>query len=136
MSKVLENARTIRNLLLKVIDNLSDVDASTAPDIFPRLKEDGGLVKAGTRINWNGEIKKANVDLWDTTENNPGNNPNLWGDINYRNGYRIIPTVITVTDKFAKDELGWFGDDLYKSLVDNNVYTPTQYPANWELVAE
>lgn len=136
MSKILDNARNIRALLMKIIGNLSDADASVAPDMFPRLKEDGGLVNAGTRINWNGVIKKANVDLWDTNENNPDNAPSLWDDINYKEGIRIIPETITVTDMFAKDELGWWDDELYKSLVDSNVYTPAQYAANWELIIE
>lgn len=134
MSKVLDNARKIRELLMKIIDNLSDADASTAPDMFPRLKEDGSAVYAGTRINWNGVIKKANVSLWDTNENNPDNAPDLWSDINYKEGYRIIPETITVTDMFAKDEFGWWGDELYRSKVDNNVYTPAQYADNWEIV--
>lgn len=136
MSTVLENARKIRQMLLKVVGNLSDADASIAPDMFPRLKEDGSLVSAGTRINWNGEIMKANVDLWDTISNNPINAPTLWSEINYKEGYRMIPETITVTEAFAKDELGWWGEELYKSLVDGNVYTPAQYAANWELAQE
>lgn len=133
MSNVLENARNIRQLLLKVIDELSDADASIAPDMFPRLKGDNSLIRAGARVNWNGVIKKTNVDLWDTIENDPDNAPTLWGDINYKEGYRIIPETITVTDMFAKDEFGWWGEELYRSKVDNNVYTPTQYADNWEL---
>ena len=134
MSDILNNARNIRALLMKVIGELSDADASIAPDMFPRLKADNSLVKAGTRINWNGAIKKANVDLWDTEENNPDNAPALWGNINYKEGYRIIPEVITVTDMFAKDEYGWWGEELYKSLMDNNVYTPAEYAPYWEII--
>lgn len=134
MSKVLDNARKIRSLLMKIVNNLSDADASIAPDMFPRLKEDGKAIYAGTRINWNGVIKKANVSLWDTNENNPDNAPDLWDDINYREGYRIIPETISVTDAFMQDELGWWGEELYRSKVDNNVYTPAQYEYNWEIV--
>ena len=47
---------------------------------------------------------------------------------------RIIPDVITVTDMFAKDELGWWGEELYRSNIDNNVYTPAQYIDYWTLV--
>lgn len=58
--------------------------------MMPRLSENGLLVSAGTRIDWNGTIKRAAVDLLDTAENNPDNAPALWEDINYREGYRII----------------------------------------------
>ena len=112
--------------------SLDDKTASTAVPLFPRMKGSGELVKAGTRINWKGAIKKAGVDLWDTAENNPDNAPNLWANLAYRDGIRIIPEVITVTLAFKKDELGWWGDVLYRSKIDSNVYTPEQYPGNWE----
>lgn len=60
--------------------------------------------------------------------------PELWEDIQYREGYRIIPYTITAGTAFAKGECGWRRDVLYKSLIDANVYTPEQYPAGWEVV--
>lgn len=124
----------LRSIVELAAVSLDDKTASTAVTLFPRLKEDGSLVNAGTRINWNGRIKKAAVDLWDTTENNPDNAPTLWADIDYRDGYRIIPETITVTTAFAKDEYGWWGGTLYRSKVDSNVYTPAQYADNWEII--
>ena len=113
---------------------MDDKTASTAATLFPRLKADGSLVSAGTRINWNGTIKKAAVDLWDMAENNPDDAPGLWANIEYKDGYRIIPDTLTVTTAFADGEYGWWNNVLYKSLTDNNVYTPEQCPSNWEKV--
>lgn len=128
----IKTARTLRKIIEKAAVSLDDKTASEGAMLFPRLKQSGELIPAGTRINWNGTIKKAAVDLWDTNENNPDNAPDLWADIAYKDGYRFIPEVITVTEAFAKDELGWWKDTLYKSKVDNNVYTPEQYADNWE----
>lgn len=116
--------------------SLDDKTASEAATLFPRLKGDGTLVKAGTRINHNGTIKRAAVDVWDTTENNPDNAPTLWEDIAYRAGYRIAPVTFTATNAASKGERLWFGDALYESLIDGNVYTPEQYAAGWEMVSE
>lgn len=127
-------AETLRRLIELSAVNLADKEASEGAELFPQLKEDGSLIKAGTRINWNGIVKRAAVDLWDTAENNPDNAPALWEDIEYRDGYRIIPEVITVGKAFAKDECGWWGEDLYKSLMDANVHTPAAHPAGWEKV--
>lgn len=122
---------------------LDDATASTVPTLFPRLKQidpNSGkeipLIKAGTRINWKGIVKRAAVDLWDTPESNPDNAPALWENIQYRDGYRIIPPVITAGLAFALDECGWWGDVLYRSKSAANVYTPEQYPAGWESVKE
>ena len=95
------------------------------------MKYDGSLIPYQTRINWNGTVKMAAADLWDTEENNPDNAPALWSDLKYRDGIRIIPEVITAAEAFAKGERGWWGEDLYESLIDANVYTPAQYPEGW-----
>ena len=124
----------LRSIVEQAATSLDDKTASTAATLFPRLKANGELVKAGVRINWNGTVKKAAVDLWDTAENSPDNAPNLWADIDYIDGYRIIPETITVTTAFAEGECGWWDGVLYRSRVAANVYTPAQYPDNWERV--
>lgn len=130
------NARAQRKAIEAAVPSLDDKVASTSAELFPRLTEGGALVKAGTRINWGGILKRAAVDLWDTAENNPDNAPTLWEDIEYRNGFRIIPETITAGTAFAKDECGYWGEILYKSLIDANVWTPEAYPSGWEIVEE
>lgn len=115
-------------------DGAPDSLASLSISLYPELKYDNSLIKAGTRINWNGAIKRAAADLWDTEINNPENAPTLWEDINYKEGYRIIPEVISVGAAFALDECGWWNDVLYKSLIDNNVWTPVANPGGWAMV--
>lgn len=136
MTDYKERAREMRKVILNASAELDDAQASSVPDLFPRLKENGLLVEVGTRINWGGKIKRAAVALWDTVENNPDNAPDLWEDLEYRDGIRIIPKVITVGKAFSEGELGWWGDTIYRSKVSDNVYTPTQYAGNWELYTE
>ena len=131
---ILEQARKLRPVIEQAAESLPDVTASTAPTLFPALKQDGALVKAGTRINWGGIIKRAAVDLWDTADNDPDHAPTLWEGINYKDGYRIIPENITAGAAFSEGELGWWGDVLYRSKLAANVYTPAQYPDGWETV--
>ena len=131
---ILGRARMLRKNIIVSSASLEDKIASETPELFARLNQNGELIKVGTRINWNGVLKRASVDLYDTLENNPDNAPTLWEDIEYKEGYRIIPQTITVGTAFSKDELGWWEDTLYKSLLDNNVWTPEQYPSGWEIV--
>ncbi len=130
----INKALKIRSLAMDSAAEMDDVSASSLPEMFPKLKQDGSLVKAGTRINWNGQLKKAAVDLWDTAENNPDNAPDLWETIDYVHGYRAIPDVITVTTAFAKGEQGWWKDAVYESLQDNNVWNPEQFAAGWKKI--
>lgn len=124
-----------RAVIEQAAQTLDEKTISTAPELCRTLKQDGSIVRAGTRINWNGTIKKAGSGLWDTKANDPDHAPSLWADIAYRDGYRIIPETITVTTAFSKGEKGWWTDGkLYESKVDSNVYTPAQYADNWKKV--
>lgn len=124
-------------LITQQINNLivDDATASRMVDYYPTLKQDGTLIAVNTRINWNGKLKRAAVDLWDTEANNPDNAPTLWEDIEYRDGIRVIPSAIPSTDAFKKGDLGWWRDNLYQSIYDgDNVWTPEQYPAAWKKI--
>lgn len=131
---LIELARKLRPLIEQAAASLDDRTASEGAQLFPTLKRDGSLVKAGTRINWHGTIKRAAVDLWDRPENAPDAAPTLWEDIAYRLGYRIAPATFTATNAASYGECLWFGDVLYKSLMSGNVYQPKDAPNVWEVV--
>lgn len=114
--------------------DIPEATASRMADYYPELTGNGELVKAGARINWNGVLKQAAVDLWDTETNTPDAAPTLWADIAYKDGIRIAPETFTSTNAAAMDELMWFGEHIYRSGMAGNVYTPEQAPNAWELV--
>lgn len=132
-------ARRLRGAMDTAGGKLDDRDASESVEIYPVLADDGALVKAGTRINWQGRLMRAAVDLWDRAESWPDSAPALWEEINYRDGARVIPDVITAGLAFAKGELGWWHVDgcVYESVFDGaNVWTPEGYPVAWRKVVE
>lgn len=136
MGKWYNGAQTVRGTMNKAAEYLDDREASTCPTLYRKMQYDGKLIAAGTRINWNGEVKKAAVDLWDTKENTPDAAPTLWSSIEYKDGERIIPDVITADLGFKKGEKGWWKDVLYESVYNElNVWTPEEYAAGW-VVAE
>lgn len=123
----------LRSIVEQAVTFLDDKTASAAVALSRKMQYDGKLIPAKTRINWHGTLKRSAVDIWDTESNNPDNAPTLWEDIAYKDGFRVIPEVITATLAFSGGECGWWGDTLYRSLVNGNVYTPAVYPSNWEL---
>ena len=128
-----EEARAWRAQLEKALPAVPDKDASGCVDLYQTLKQNGSLIKAGTRINWGGWLKQATVDLWDTEANDPDHAPALWAKILYKDGVRVIPDVISAAEAFAQYELGWWDGAIYKSKRPANTYTPEQYPDGWEL---
>lgn len=131
---IVEKARKYRSIIEYAMSLTDDKVASEAPALLHALDGSGSSVKAGTRINWHGTVKRAANDLWDIPEHNPDNAPTLWEDINYREGYRIIPAIITATAAFDLNECGWWGQTLYRSKRTANVHTPEQYAEGWEIV--
>lgn len=130
-----DEARALRALIEQASESLPDKEASQGAVLFPRLKGKGALVKAGARINWKGMVKRAAVDLWDTPENTPDMASDLWEDIGYKDGYRIIPNVITAGLAFSTGEKGWWEGELYESIhLTANTWTPAEYPPVWRLV--
>ena len=145
MEKQAEIAEVTRPLTLEEVQALTirrtvnsldipDATASRMAEYFPELTGDGSLIKAGTKINWNGQLKKAAVDLWDTETNTPDAAPTLWADIAYRDGIRIAPETFTSINAASMGELMWFGEHIYRSKMAGNVYTPETAPTVWELI--
>ena len=115
--------------------NVPEADISLHPDLFPRLKGDGSLIKAGAHINWHGTIKRAANALWDTEENNPDNAPTLWNDIAYREGLRVLTGPIPATNPVQVDEICWYKDEKWRNISGvPSVYLPDEYPTGWEVV--
>lgn len=129
----LERARALRKVIEQAITSVDDETALTAVELSPSLSFGGVLITSGSRINWEGKLYRAAVDVWDTVENTPAAAPNLWEEVVISSGYREIPETITVGLAFAKGECGWWQGVLYESLIDNNVYTPTVCPDYWKV---
>lgn len=135
-----DEAMKMRSLIEKGVGMLEDADASVAPSLSPALTcdetqtDETPVVSAGTRICWNGQLKRARVTLWDTAANNPDNAPELWDDIDYRDGARVIHDDMAATLAFTYGENGWWDGSIYKSLMEGNTHTPAAAPNVWELI--
>lgn len=53
-----DRAKKMRPYIEQAANALDDKTVSLAPELLGTLTGDGSLVKAGTRINWHGKIKK------------------------------------------------------------------------------
>ena len=135
LRKTLEEQAQKQIAIDKALPLFDDKSASLLIILYPEMQYNGKLIPAKTRINWHGKLKRAAVDVWDTEANNPDNASTLWEDIDYRDGFRIIPEIITATLAFTEGEYGWWKDELYRSKVGGNVYTPEVYPDYWEVQA-
>ena len=122
-------------LVDKAVSAVDDKMVSEIAELLPVMKLDGSAIEAGKRYYFpedaEAPVKRAAVTLWDTEANTPQNAPDLWEDIFYKDGIRVIPAVLTVGTSFGLGEVGWWEGALVESLYSNNVWTPADAPDMW-----
>lgn len=125
------------NIIRAGLDLVDDKQASVGVVLYPEMQYENALIKAGSRINWNGTLKRAAVDLWDSVENNPDNAPALWEEIAYLNGYRVLTGHISASNPVQPGEMCWEDGKLYRCIYHVAcTYRPSEYAAAWEEVTD
>lgn len=76
-----QEAVHLRSAIETAAQSLDENTAAAVVTLFPTLKGDGSLIRAGTRIQWKGKVIRAKVDLWDRADHSPENAPTLWDGI-------------------------------------------------------
>lgn len=92
------------------------------------------IYEVGDRVRDMDKLYKR-IQPWTAPEVYPPHEvPALWVEVAPPGEYREIKENPLPTEVFALNEIGWWQtkDNLYKSLINANSYTPVSYPAGWE----
>lgn len=115
---------------------VSDLSQEELDDLMD-LYEDW---EVGESVNV-GDIRKYSNKLYrviqaHTTQSDwtPDIVPALFTKVQPPEVIREIPDPVTAAEKFAKGEKGTWNGKVYESTIENNVWTPTAYPAGWKLI--
>ena len=116
---------------------LTDEQALTVIDLYDEWAVNK-QVYAGNRIQFEGKLYKVLQDHTTQADWTPDVTPALYVEIAPEGEYREIKDNMLSTEAFAKGEIGWYKtkDNLWKSTIDANVYTPESYPNGWEKVED
>lgn len=81
-------------------------------------------------------VKLLQVYNSDIYTNEPEELPAQWGFVWSQNPEKAKPFIALSTSPYNKDDCCIDINDnyIYRSLIDNNVFSPTDYPAGWEKV--
>lgn len=142
---IFKQAQAIRGDMDTVGDMLTDEQAAAVPNLYELWNPEGVKYYSGAdhkhpQAKVRGRISNLLYKCLQTHTSqadwNPEATPNLWVEVAAPGEYREIKDGMLSTEAFAKDEIGWYKtkDNLWKSTIDANVYTPDTYPAGWEQV--
>ena len=129
-----EKAYQLRQMIVKASASLDDEDALEAIELFPVWQTNIDYA-AGDRVRYEGVLYRClqgheAQDTW-----TPADAPSLWARV-------LIPDPGEIpeweqpdsTNPYMKGDRVRFEGKIYESLVDNNVWSPADYPAGWKIV--
>jgi len=130
-----EKALLLRPLIEKAAQSLDDTTALEAVDLFPAWKPDTAYT-AGQKVRHAGILYAVLQDHTSQDGWTPDAAPSLFAKV-------LIPDPDVIpeweqpdaTNAYMKGDRVRFEGRVYESLIDNNVWSPAAYPADWQEVA-
>lgn len=130
-------AEAKHNAIVSAGAMLTDEQAVEVIDLYDEWAVNKQVYE-GNRIQFEGKLYKVLQDHTTQADWTPDVTPALYVEVAPAGQYREIKDGMLSTEAFALDEIGWYKtkDNLWKSTIDANVYTPDSYPDGWQKVGE
>lgn len=139
MGAIIERARALRSKIEELAsDHIEDSDATSYTELFPSWDGNGKAYAAGDRVRYNGTLYKVLQAHTSQPDWTPDAATSLYSEV-------LIPdpTVIPVwrqpdsSNPYMTGDKVHYPDEngsVYESTIDNNVWSPADYPAGWKEV--
>ena len=132
---LIELARKLRPFIEKAALSLSDEDALEAIDLFPMWSGDGVEYKVDDRVRYEQILYKVLIAHTSQESWTPISAPSLFAKV-------LIPSPDVIpdweqpgsTNPYMRGDKVRFEGHIYESTIDNNIWSPSAYPAGWSLI--
>ena len=129
---LLELARKLRPYIEKAAMSLSEEDALEAVQLFPNWRPDAAYL-VDDKVQYEGILYKCLQSHSAQEEWTPVAAPSLWTKV-------LIPDPNVIpeweqpdsTNPYMRGDRVSFEGKVYESTIDNNIWSPTAYPAGWQ----
>lgn len=126
----------IRHMIEKASASLADNDALETPELFPEWAV-GISVVAGDRYRYDGKLYRCNQGHVTQEDWTPDAIPALWTNVAEPHTIPVWVQPTGAQDAYNTGDRVWYPEEhtnIYESLIDANVWSPTDYPQGWALV--
>ena len=132
---LVELAQKLRPYIEKAALSLSDEDALEAVDLFPKWNPNHTQYLIDDKVKYNSILYRCLQSHMPQESWDPVSAPSLWAKV-------LIPDPNVVpeweqpdsTNPYQIGDRVMFEGQVYESVISNNIWSPTQYPAGWKLV--
>ena len=133
-----KQARAMRAIIEANSKTATDEQAAEAPFILPAWNGDGVQYETGDRVQYNGKAYKVLQAHTSQAAWTPTDAASLYAEILIPDP-EVIPVWVQpgADNGYMKGDKVHFpgeNDPVYMSTIDNNVWSPSAYPAGWEKV--
>lgn len=132
---LLELARKLRPYIEKAALSLNDEDALEAVNLFPNWNPDAASYTVDQRVNYEGTLYKCLQAHTSQAGWYPTAAPSLWAKVLIPNP-NVIPEweQPDSTNPYMLGDRVLFNGIVYESVINNNIWSPSAYPAGWKQV--
>lgn len=133
-----EKARALRPYIVKASASLDDEDALTAIELFDVWKPNTAYA-ADTRIRYGDKLYRVVQSHTSQSDWTPDVTPALYTEVAKPGEIPVWRQPTGSQDAYNTGDRVYFpyADSwIYESTIDNNVWSPTDYPAGWKLISE
>ena len=134
-----EQLENQKNLALTFFaETLSDAQALQVPMLFDEFDGNGVAYEVGKRIMFEGVLYKVIQAHTSQADWTPATAPSLFAKVINETIDGSIPDweQPDSTNAYMKGNKVKFNGKIYESVIDNNVWSPTAYPAGWKEITK
>ena len=133
---LLELARKLRPYIEKAAASLSDEDALEAVNLFPNWDSNNHAYTKDDRVLYDSILYKCLQSHTSQVNWTPISSPSLWAKV-------LIPDANVIpeweqpdsTNAYMVGDKVMFEGHVYESAINNNIWSPSAYPAGWTLIS-
>lgn len=114
--------------------NLTDEQALQVQNVFP-IWEAGVQYLVGERVIYNDVLFKVITQHKSQADWTPATAPSLFAKVIVGSDQPLAWEQPDSTNPYMAGDKVIFDNKIYVSLIDNNIWSPTDYPAGWEVVS-
>lgn len=132
----IEEAEQLRQELNEIIGEMTDEEAVERPILFPNWKS-GKEYTTNERVRYGGRIFKVLQNHTSQEDWTPSRAPSLFAEIlTSETGEPQEWQQPSSTNPYLTGDKVIYNGQIYESLIDNNTWSPTDYPQGWKLISE
>lgn len=131
-----EKARALRPLIEKAAVSLSDEDAVGCVELFPSWAADADYT-VDERIRYGDKLYRCVQAHTSQADWTPPSTPALWTEVARPGEIPVWKQPTGAQDAYNKGDKVWYpakDTTVYVSLIDNNVWSPADYPQGWQKI--